>query len=85
LLTNQVCRFNFAFSLESSFYPGLNGVNSILDVQTDNLADSIPDEAHFEDENDWIDNQCYAAGLFRGRPTKFSEAIANEVSFRILT
>ncbi|KAN0128955.1 hypothetical protein V8E53_013217 [Lactarius tabidus] len=41
-----------ALQQKASFYPGLN-VDSILDVQSNNLAE-IPDKAHFEDEDDWI-------------------------------
>jgi hypothetical protein len=70
------------FSPESSFYPGLNGVTSILDVESDNLADSFPDEAQFEDEDDWI--KIPSTGdiqVSQGHASKFLEALANEVRF----
>ena len=72
------------FFLESSFYPGLNGVNSILNVETDNLADAIPDKSQFEDEDDWIDVPSVGKAS-QVHPSKFSEAVANEVSSRYLT
>ncbi|KAN0141831.1 hypothetical protein V8E53_000293 [Lactarius tabidus] len=64
-----------ALQRKASFYPGLN-VDSILDVQSDNLAE-IPDEAHFEDEEDWI---CIPtmSELSRGRTSKFSESVMKE-------
>ena len=72
------------FSPESSFYPGLNGITSILDVQSDNLADAIPDESQFEDEDDWIDIPS-VGNASQVHPSKFSEAVANEVSSQYLT
>jgi hypothetical protein len=54
MLTNAVCLQPNYFFPEASFYPGLNGIDSILNVENDNLADTIPDEAHFEREDDWI-------------------------------
>jgi hypothetical protein len=47
MLTNAVCLQPNFFFPEASFYPSLNGIDSILDVENDNLADTIPDEAHF--------------------------------------
>lgn len=85
LFAYKSCLFtHHFFSLEASFYPGLNGIDSILDVQTDNLADLLPDEAHFEDEDDWIDIPSVTE-LSRGQTSKFSEAVAKEVSSRNLT
>ena len=83
MLTNLVCLHLCShkfFSPESSFYPGLNGVASILDVEDNNLANTIPDEAHFEDEDNWFEVPS-AAGVSRVavRYSKFSEAVANEV------
>ena len=72
----------FFFLPESSFYPGLNGVNSILDVESDNLADSFPDESQFEDEDDWIGVPSTGEAS-QVHLSKFSEAVANEVSFFI--
>jgi hypothetical protein len=82
LLFTGVCLLPEKILLEASFYPGLN-VDSILDVQSDNLAE-IPDEAHFEDEEDWI---CIPtmSELSRGRTSKFSESVMKEVSSRYLT
>ncbi|KAF8263320.1 hypothetical protein EI94DRAFT_1704075 [Lactarius quietus] len=62
---------------KASFYPGLNGVNSILDVESDNLADSINDEAQFKEEDDWIDVQS-AVEPSRIQTSKFPEALALE-------
>ncbi|KAN0142114.1 hypothetical protein V8E53_000576 [Lactarius tabidus] len=64
-----------ALQRKVSFYPGLN-VDSILDVQSDNLAE-IPDEAHFEDKEDWI---CIPtmSELSHGRTSKFSESVMKE-------
>ncbi|KAF8263175.1 hypothetical protein EI94DRAFT_1704178 [Lactarius quietus] len=62
---------------EVSFYPGLNGVNSILDVESDNLADSINNEAQFEEEDDWIDVQSTVEPSHI-QTSKFSEALALE-------
>ncbi|KAF8257272.1 hypothetical protein EI94DRAFT_1709311 [Lactarius quietus] len=62
---------------KASFYPGLNGMNSILDVESNNLADSINDEAQFEEEDDWIDVQS-AVEPSRIQTSKFSEALALE-------
>ena len=70
---------------ESSFYPGLNGVNSILDVENDNLTDAIPNKSLFEDEDDWIDDAPSTGKASQVHPSKFSEAVANEVSSRYLT
>ena len=72
--------FTQFFLPELSFYPGLNGVASILDVEDDNLANTIPDEAHFEDEDDWFEVPS-AAEVSRAavQYSKFSEAVANEV------
>ena len=71
------------FLPEASFYPGLNGINSILDVQSDDLADNLPDEAFFEDENDWIHIPSFNE-LPRGQTSKFSLAVTKEVSSRNL-
>ncbi|KAN0141977.1 hypothetical protein V8E53_000439 [Lactarius tabidus] len=64
-----------ALQRKASFYPGLN-VDSILDVQSNNLAE-IPDEAHFEDEEDWI---CIPtmSELSCRRTSKFSESVTKE-------
>jgi hypothetical protein len=63
----------------ASFYPGLNGVDSILDIENDSLADSMTDEVLFEDENDWIDVHSTVQPS-RVQTSKFSEALALEVS-----
>ncbi|KAF8256385.1 hypothetical protein EI94DRAFT_1711674 [Lactarius quietus] len=60
-----------------SFYPGLNGVNSILDVESNNIADSINNEAQFEEEDDWIDVQSTVEPSCI-QTSKFSEALALE-------
>ncbi|KAN0124676.1 hypothetical protein V8E53_012645 [Lactarius tabidus] len=62
---------------KASFYPGLNGIDSILDVENDNLADTIPDEAHFEREDDWIEAPS-TAEVSQGQPSKFSKSLATE-------
>ena len=77
----------FFFLPEASFYPGLNDVASILDVQDDNLA--IPDEAHFEDEDDWFEVPS-AAEVSRVatralQVSKFSEAVVTEVRSQYVT
>jgi hypothetical protein len=81
LIAYKLCLFTQIFSPESSFYPGLNGINSILDVENDNLADDIPDEAHFEFEDDWIEAPP-TAEVSRGQPNKISKGLASEVRSR---
>ena len=86
LTAYKSCLFalTFFFLPESSFYPGLNGINSILDVESDNLADAIPDESQFENEDDWIDFP-FVGNASQVHPSKFSEAVANEVSSQYFT
>jgi hypothetical protein len=79
----KCCLFTTKFFFpEASFYPGLNGIDSILDVENDNLADTIPDEAHFEREDDWIEAPS-TAEVSQGQPSKFSKSLATEVCFSI--
>ena len=78
LLTN-LCLFASIFFLpEASFYHNLNGINSLLNVESDNLADTMAKEVQFEDKSDWINVQS-AVEPSRVQTSKFSEALALEV------